>query len=724
MDDRALQQYAAMHKSDPYIFPLAFQESQNRQKIRMSGQARMGGQEMPKVNDAALMAMAPQTVTTGSGGTLQTEYGGPVRTGASEGGISNLPAPNMQRMADGGIAGYEDDEEGMAAGGMAGYGDGDDVPRRTIDGMAQGGMYDFAQRSEPVVRMSGGGVPGYAAGVYNEERFRAFLQETGQTSKFANATPSERQKILTEFADRTSGPKKAAAPTASTPAAAAPSKAATAPEDSRMLRKISEKAGSSAGALLRRAGPIGLGIEAADSMGDYKLQRPDNIDTSAAGTMKDLMAGEFGRVGTGLKRGLGELALDTGSFGANVLDYIVPGKAPVSSAYERLVKENVEGVQGPSDRARQKELTQKTGARRSGDADELAIEEAEIKERNNPPFIYDEETKKMVRNPNAGKANAGAGKPSAGGAGTGGGKTKTKVEAPAPAPTPDALASLGIVPYGQSKAGDAPAYTPKTAAEIRAGSEALAKPELDKIQASYKPFGEQFAQDRSRIDTREKNMLSDALIRGGLKAMGGKSQFAMQNLSEGGLEALNVYQETQKTNDAARKALTQSELLMNQAQRAEERGARGEAVSLFAQAEKAEQTALQFQQKAQEMANTKQYQQGSLLVAQQNATTASRNADANMVAAQTRGAGAGAMALSREAQLKLNAAKIALTDISKQLTDVRLMSPKNAELKARLEAKRDQLRADIAQIGGISTMSEIPLAGSGSGDKVLDFAKI
>ncbi len=60
MGDPELRQYAAMHKNDPYIFPLAFQESQNRQRVRMSGQAQMGGQEMPKVNDAALMAMAPQ----------------------------------------------------------------------------------------------------------------------------------------------------------------------------------------------------------------------------------------------------------------------------------------------------------------------------------------------------------------------------------------------------------------------------------------------------------------------------------------------------------------------------------------------------------------------------------------------------------------------------------------------------------------------------------------
>jgi hypothetical protein len=60
MDDRVLQQYAAMHKNDPYVFPLVFQESQNRKALDASKAAQMGGQEMPKVNDAALMAMTPQ----------------------------------------------------------------------------------------------------------------------------------------------------------------------------------------------------------------------------------------------------------------------------------------------------------------------------------------------------------------------------------------------------------------------------------------------------------------------------------------------------------------------------------------------------------------------------------------------------------------------------------------------------------------------------------------
>ncbi len=140
--------------------------------------------------------------------------------------------------------------------------------------------------------------------------------------------------------------------------------------------------------------------------------------------------------------------------------------------------------------------------------------------------------------------------------------------------------------------------------------------------------GEQFAQDRARIEGREKNAVSDLLIRGGLKAMAGKSQFAMQNLGEGGLEALNAYQEGQKTNEASRRALTQSEMLMGQAQRAEERGAKAEAASLFAQADKSQQAGIQFGQKAEEIKNSKAYQDGSLIIAKQNADSARITANA------------------------------------------------------------------------------------------------
>lgn len=386
MDDRALQQYAAMHKSDPYVFPLAFQESQNRQKIRMSGQAQMAGQEMPKVNDAALMAMSPQAA--------------PQQAPQAQ-GISNLPAPNMQRMADGGIAGYEDDEEGMATGGM-------------------GGMFNFAQQSEPVVRMAGGGVPRYQG---------VAIEDGGDGSS-----------VVDEF----------------------------------------------------------KGVD----------------DRIAANLENQRLMGAFD-------------------------DY---------SKYTP---------------------TPKKGSKAAKKLEEEAKKEAKKEEPAKKPEL--------------------------------------------PALTP---------------------YVPKTALQARAESETMAAPELAEIKESYKPFAEQFAQDRSRIEGREKNNLSDSLIRAGLGIMAGKSQFAAQNIGEGGIQGLNAYQEAQKANEASRRALTQSELLMNQARRAESQGARGEAAKFVTQAEQAQQTATQFGQKAREIENTKAYQDASVATAQQNATTASRNADANMVTAE------------------------------------------------------------------------------------------
>jgi hypothetical protein len=368
MDDRALQQYAAMHKSDPYVFPLAFQESQNRQKIRMSSQAQMGGQEMPKVNDAALMAMSPQAAPP------QAPQGQ---------GISNLPAPNMQRMADGGIAGYEDDEEGMATGGM-------------------GGMFNFAQQSEPVVRMAGGGhIPRYQ------------------------------------------------------------------------------------------------GV---------------SIDAGGDGSVVDEFKGIDEQVAANLERQKLEGAFDDYS------RYIPTPKPKKGSKADKK-----------------------------------------------------EEAKKEDKKP----------------------------ELPA-----------------------LPTYTPKTAAQARAEADKIAAPDLAEIKESYKPFAEQFAQDRSRIEGREKNAVSDALIRAGLATMAGKSQFALQNIGEGGLQGLNAYQEAQKANEASRRALTQSEMLMAQAQRAEGRGARTDAASLFAQSQEAERAGIQFGQRAREIENSKAYQDASIDIAKQNAESA------------------------------------------------------------------------------------------------------
>ena len=129
MPDPALQQFAQMHKSDPYMVSLALSESNRRKKIRTAAQGQAGAAPKPKVVDAAIQGMTPAPAPVVAQTALPENQG-----------IGALPAPNMRGLADGGIAGYSDEDEGMA----------------------QGGMFDFAQRSEPVIRMSGGGhIPRY-----------------------------------------------------------------------------------------------------------------------------------------------------------------------------------------------------------------------------------------------------------------------------------------------------------------------------------------------------------------------------------------------------------------------------------------------------------------------------------------------------------------------------------------------------------------------------------
>jgi flagellum-specific peptidoglycan hydrolase FlgJ len=108
LPDPALKQAAMMYKNDPYILPMIISEDSARKQIRSAAQAQMSGGEQPKVVDQAVASMgqAPQMPMPPQG--------------AGPAGLPTLPTPNMARMADGGIAGYPDDEEvGMAEGGVA-----------------------------------------------------------------------------------------------------------------------------------------------------------------------------------------------------------------------------------------------------------------------------------------------------------------------------------------------------------------------------------------------------------------------------------------------------------------------------------------------------------------------------------------------------------------------------------------------------------------------------
>ncbi len=86
LPDQQLQQYAQMHKNDPYIMALAMSESNRRKELRAASQESM--QEQPKVVDQMVAEMAPQQMP-------------------EDQGIGQLPAGDMD-FADGGIIAFAD----------------------------------------------------------------------------------------------------------------------------------------------------------------------------------------------------------------------------------------------------------------------------------------------------------------------------------------------------------------------------------------------------------------------------------------------------------------------------------------------------------------------------------------------------------------------------------------------------------------------------------------
>lgn len=124
LPDQALQQYAAMHKNDPFIFPLAFQESQMRKQVRAEEQAKQQ-QPQAKVVDQNLAAMAAEPLP-------------------EDVGIAQLPANNLQGIATG------------AAGGIVAFDDGGEVP----------GYADGVAVKDPVQRFA--------------NQYRAVAEQVGQ----------------------------------------------------------------------------------------------------------------------------------------------------------------------------------------------------------------------------------------------------------------------------------------------------------------------------------------------------------------------------------------------------------------------------------------------------------------------------------------------------------------------------------------------------------------
>jgi hypothetical protein len=144
-----LQAFAAAHEDDPIMLSAAQAVHANHEKFAQAKMAQQGGQ-MPPVNQQVVQNMGPTPPMPPQGGQGMPPQGMPPQGGQGmppqggpqasgqlpeQQGIAQLPAPNMQNMAGGGIVAFAD----------GGYTD-----------------EDMMDSSEPVLRMADGGhVPRY-----------------------------------------------------------------------------------------------------------------------------------------------------------------------------------------------------------------------------------------------------------------------------------------------------------------------------------------------------------------------------------------------------------------------------------------------------------------------------------------------------------------------------------------------------------------------------------
>lgn len=128
-----LQQYAALHKNDPYVVALALSIANQKKQMSTAQMGEAGAQPQPKVVDQEIAGMAQQM--------------------PENVGIGALPAPNMQRMAAGGIVAFDEGGEvpGYAGGLYAGAGDIPDWVKQLPPESGIRMYYEKQARGEPLL---------------------------------------------------------------------------------------------------------------------------------------------------------------------------------------------------------------------------------------------------------------------------------------------------------------------------------------------------------------------------------------------------------------------------------------------------------------------------------------------------------------------------------------------------------------------------------------------
>lgn len=201
-----LQQYAQLHKNDPYVVAMALSVANTKKEAMAIQQGQAGQQQMPKVVDQDIAQIAPQQQPAPAMGAAQQL--------PENQGIGQLPAPNMQKMAEGGIVAFGDGGEvprfsgqyGSRVGNMGGvssipyYFAGQSAERDRLNALPGEWWGDFTD-------MIGRGLDSFTAGTTIEaqrkerEAAKALAEKAANAPKYDAATQAKGEAALAAMRD-------------------------------------------------------------------------------------------------------------------------------------------------------------------------------------------------------------------------------------------------------------------------------------------------------------------------------------------------------------------------------------------------------------------------------------------------------------------------------------------------------------------------------------------
>lgn len=114
----------------------------------------------------------------------------------------------------------------------------------------------------------------------------------------------------------------------------------------------------------------------------------------------------------------------------------------------------------------------------------------------------------------------------------------------------------------------------------------------DKNKGEFDEDKARLAEERQALEARKGDNVNQALIQAGLGMMAGKSQYALQNIGEGGMQGLAYLQKAQASDDQTRRWLASEQNALSRAQSAARRGDQQSAVQFQGMAEKDRQFAV------------------------------------------------------------------------------------------------------------------------------------